>query len=122
MSSINEMLNESANCDDLLLCLYDLKELDVDIFEILVEEKTPMTVDEIAERIDRDRGHTFRSLQRLVHCEFVQKEQVNHESGGYHHVYFIINPNEKASQMQKKLNSMYRNVDKKIEEFRNKYS
>lgn len=116
------MLNEPANCDDLLLCLYDLKELDVDVFEILAEEKTPLTVDEVAERINRDRGHAFRSLQRLVECEFVQKEQVNHESGGYHHVYFIADPDRKVSQMQKKLNSMYTVVDEKIEQFCDKYN
>lgn len=86
--SINEMLNESTDCNHLLLCLYELKELDIDVYEILAEEKASLTVDEVAEHINRNRGHAFRSLQRLVQCGFVQKEQVNHESGSYHHIFY----------------------------------
>lgn len=120
--SMAAQLQRDMECESLLECFHGLKDLDRSTFEVLVESKGPLTVDEIAERVDRERSTAYRAVQRLLQAGFIQKEQVNYEQGGYHHVYRPVDADRIADEMQRLLNDWYAEMGQLIGEFREKYA
>ena len=53
---------------------HGFKELDKEVFRVLTASADPLTVDEIAEHVDRERSTAYRSVQRLLQVGFIQKE------------------------------------------------
>jgi len=119
--SMSEYLKQDMQCEGLLECIHGLKDLDKEIFLFLTEQPEPVTVDEIAEQVDRERSTAYRSVQRLVNSGFVQKEQVNYDQGGYYHVFRPTDPDAIADDMQRMLNDWYAKMGQLISEFREKY-
>ncbi|WP_135302005.1 helix-turn-helix domain-containing protein [Haloarcula amylovorans] len=119
--SMNEMLRKDMQCEGLLECFHDLKEIDKEIFQLLHDHAEPLTVDEIAEQVDRERSTAYRGVQRLMQAGFIQKEQVNYDQGGYYHVYRPRDGEEIAQEMQRTLNDWYAQMGQLIGEFGEKY-
>jgi predicted transcriptional regulator len=119
---MSEMLRQDMQCEGLLECFHDLKEIDKNVFRLLNEAEDPLTVDEIADRIDRERSTAYRSVQRLLQVGFIQKEQINYEQGGYYHVYRPRDADEIAREMQRTLNDWYAKMGQLIGEFSEKYA
>jgi predicted transcriptional regulator len=119
--SMNEMLREDMQCEGLLECFHGFKELDKEVFQVLAESDDPLTVDEIAAKVSRERSTAYRSVQRLLQVGFVEKEQVNYDQGGYYYVFRPGNPDEIADEMQRMLNDWYAKMGILISEFREKY-
>lgn len=119
---MSEMLRQDMQCEGLLECFHGLKEIDKDVFRQLNESEEPLTVDVIAERVDRERSTAYRAVQRLLNVGFIQKEQVNYEQGGYYHVYRPRDADEIADEMQRTLNDWYAQMGQLIGEFSDKYS
>lgn len=53
------MIQTELECEDVLFCLYNLTETDVQIFEILIEQGEPVEIDWIAGIVERDRAFVF---------------------------------------------------------------
>lgn len=119
--SMSEMLRQDMQCEGLLECFHNLKGIDRDVFRLLNETNKPLTVDDIADEIGRERSTAYRSVQRLMQAGFIQKEQVNYEQGGYYHVYLPRNADEIAQEMQRMLNDWYAQMGQLIGEFSGKY-
>ena len=119
--SMGEMLRQDMECEGLLECFHGLKELDKECFRELVGASEPLTIDDLTERVDRERSTVYRSVKRLQKAGFVQKEQINYEEGGYYHVYHPTDADEMASEMQRMLNDWYAMMGQLIDEFRDKY-
>ncbi|NGM69363.1 transcriptional regulator [Natronolimnobius sp. AArcel1] len=119
--SMAELLQQDMECEGLLECIHGLKQLDKDCFRVMVESDDPLTIDEVAERVDRERSTAYRSIQRLLQSGFIQKEQINYDQGGYYHVYYPTDPNQIAGQMQRTLNDWYAKMGQLIQEFEDKY-
>ncbi|EMA45054.1 helix-turn-helix domain-containing protein [Halococcus saccharolyticus] len=119
--SMAEYLRADMDCEGLLECFHGLTDLDRDCFTVVVDHDDALTVDEIAEEVDRERSTVYRSLQRLLQAGFVQKEQVNYEQGGYYHVFRPTDPDVVADEMQRMLNDWYAKMGQLIGEFRTKY-
>ena len=120
--SMSEMLRKDMECEGLLECFHNLRALEKEIFQLLNERQNPLTVDEIAEQVDRERSTAYRSIQRLLQTGFIEKEQVNYEQGGYYHVYRPRDAEDVASEMQRTLNDWYAKMGQLISEFEDKYS
>jgi predicted transcriptional regulator len=120
--SMSEYLQQDMQCEGLLECVHGLKELDKECFQVIVRSNEPLTIDEIAEEIDRERSTAYRAVQRLLQSGFIQKEQVNYDQGGYYHVYKPTDPDRVADEMQRTLNDWYAQMGQLISEFREKYS
>ena len=118
---MSEYLRQDMQCEGLLECIHGLKSLDKEIFGVLTEQDEPLTVDEIADEVDRERSTAYRSVQRLINSGFVQKEQVNYDQGGYYHVFRPTDADEIADDMQRMLNDWYAKMGQLIGEFRTKY-
>ena len=65
-TSMADYLNRDMQCEGLLECLHGLKELDRECFMVLTTSPDPLTVDEVAERVERERSTAYRSVQRFV--------------------------------------------------------
>ena len=85
-NSMSELIQQDMECEGLLECMHGLKELDKRCFQVLTESAEPLTVDEVAEQVGRERSTAYRSVQRLLQRGFIQKEQVNYAQGGHYHV------------------------------------
>ncbi|WP_267641238.1 helix-turn-helix domain-containing protein [Haloarchaeobius amylolyticus] len=120
-NSMREYLQQDMECEGLLECIHGLKELDKEVFSTIVESPEALTVDEIADRVDRERSTAYRAIKRLQQSGFVQQEQVNYEQGGYYHVYQPVDPDQIADDMQRMLNDWYAKMGNLIGEFREKY-
>ncbi|SNR56086.1 helix-turn-helix domain-containing protein [Halorubrum vacuolatum] len=120
--SMSEMLRQDMACEGLLECFHGLKALDKECFRVLVDSEEPLTIDEIAERVERERSTAYRAIQRLLQTGFIRKEQVNYEQGGYYHVYEPADPDRVADDMQRLLNDWYAQMGQLIGEFREKYA
>ena len=119
--AMTEQLQQDMKCEGLLECFHGLKQLDKEVFRTLVTSDEPLTVDEIAEAVDRERSTAYRTVQRLLQAGFIQKEQVNYEQGGYYHVYEPTDPSKIANDMQRLLNDWYAKMGQLIQEFETKY-
>ncbi|CAJ51852.1 TrmB family transcription regulator [Haloquadratum walsbyi C23] len=119
---MSEQLRQDMQCESLLECFHGLKRLDKQCFRVLTQSKEPLTVDEIAEVVDRERSTAYRSIQRLLQAGFIKKEQINYDQGGYYHVYSATNPDEIANGMQRLLNDWYAKMGQLIREFEEKYA
>ncbi|MFA9425087.1 helix-turn-helix domain-containing protein [Natronorubrum sp. A-ect3] len=119
--SMAEQLQQEMVCEGLLECIHGLKQLDKECYRVLVESDEPLTIDDVAERVDRERSTAYRSIQRLLQSGFIQKEQVNYEQGGYYHVYASTDPSQIANDMQRMLNDWYAKMGQLIQEFEDKY-
>jgi predicted transcriptional regulator len=118
---MSEQLQQDMTCEGLLECFHGLKQLDKEIFQTLVSAEESLTVDEIAETVDRERSTAYRGVQRLLQTGFIQKEQVNYDQGGYYHVYEPTDPSQIADNMQRLLNDWYAKMGQLIQEFETKY-
>jgi predicted transcriptional regulator len=122
VDSMAEQLRAEMRCEDLLACFHGLKPLDRDCFQVFVEADEPLTVDEVADVVDRERSTAYRSVQRLLQTGFLEKKQVNYDTGGYYHVYVPTDPGAIADEMQRLLNDWYAQTGQLIQEFDEKYS
>jgi len=118
---MSEQLQQDMECEGLLECFHGLKQLDREVFQVLVNTEEPLTVDEIGELVDRERSTAYRSVQRLQQAGFIQKEQINYEQGGYYHVFKPTDPSNIADNMQRMLNDWYAKMGQLIQEFETKY-
>lgn len=108
-------------CERLLDCFHGLKDLDRRVYDVLAESDTAMTVDDIADVVDRERSTAYRSVKRLVDAGVVEREQINYDEGGYYHVFEPRPTDEVADEMQATLNEFYAEMGTLIGEFRDEY-
>lgn len=120
--AVLQQLQSEQDCEGLLECMLGLKTLDKEVFELLVKSTEPLTIDEIAEQINRERTTAYRSVERLQEVRIADKEQENCNCGGYHHVYRVSDPDAIADKLQRLLNDWYANTGQLIQEFRNTYA
>ena len=64
--SMSEQLQRDMECEGLLECFHGLKQLDKDCYQALVSSDEALTIDEVAERVDRERSTAYRAVQRLL--------------------------------------------------------
>ncbi|TYT61271.1 helix-turn-helix domain-containing protein [Natrialba swarupiae] len=119
--SMSEQLQQDMECEGLLECIHGLKGLDKECFRVMVESDEPLTIDDVADGVDRERSTAYRSIQRLYESGFIQKEQINYEQGGYYHVYYPTDPAEIANDMQRMMNDWYAKMGQLIQEFEDTY-
>ena len=119
--SMSEQLRQDIACEGLLECFHGLTQLDRECFRTLVDADSQLTVDEIADAVDRERSTAYRAVQRLLQTGFIEKEQINYEQGGYYHVYSPTDPSKIADDMQRMLNDWYAKMGQLIQEFEDKY-
>ena len=116
-ASMNEYIEADLACEDLLDCVYGLGDLSRACYRVLASADEPLTVDAVADQVDRDRTTTYRAMKRLEAVGVVEQRQVNYERGGYYFVYEAVDADEVAREMQRTLNEWYATIGTLIGEF-----
>lgn len=81
--------SNAESCTDLLRCMYNLSDLDMEALKLLLSGG-PSRAEDLADRLGRDRSTVYRSLQKMVSCQVISKETRNLDRGGYYHVYAAV--------------------------------
>jgi predicted transcriptional regulator len=93
-----------VECGGLPECFHGFKELDKKGFQALVRSEEALTVDEIADAVDRKRSTAYRAVQRPLQTGFIGKDQINYDEGGYYHVYSPTGSSKIADDTERLLN------------------
>lgn len=112
MDSIQFLTRKEATCQDFLSCIYNLKPIDLEIF-LQVAKKQWLTLDQIAESVQRDRSSTHRILAKLQSAGLIHKQSCGLKGGGYYHIYAAANPEkikENAKQRVKEITDSLQNL------------
>jgi predicted transcriptional regulator/DNA-binding response OmpR family regulator len=97
--------------------------LDFDVFSLLLKARVPLTLNEIASELGRDKSTAFRSVQRMHAAGLCDKKVKNLRDGGYYHVYLAADPKtirkqtlEKVDQIQQGINRLLQRIEKDMDE------
>lgn len=119
--AVQKQLQNERKWEALLDSILGLNKLDRGVFRLLAESSESLTVDHIAEFIDKERTTAYRSVKRLEEVGVAVQEQESCPKGGYHHVYRVSDPDEIADELQRMLNQWYAETGQLIQEFRDTY-
>jgi predicted transcriptional regulator len=113
-NSIHEMTRANFRCDDMLKNILGLKSLDIEAYKILLL-KGPMTAEKLGEILNRERSTAYRSLQNLLTCGIVYREEKSIESGGYYYEYVAVEPRETQKMVKRIVDEWYGKMNELIE-------
>lgn len=116
--SLNILTSVNASCKDLFTCMYDLSPSDVNMLSILLKQKKPKTLDELAQIVNRDRGTAFRILQKLVSLGFCTKETMTLKEGGYYHLYSVSSIDAIEKVTERRVRQIQQALDMLMKKFR----
>ncbi|WP_456416787.1 helix-turn-helix domain-containing protein [Methanocaldococcus sp.] len=103
--------------DNLMACVFGIKISDVKVyFDIL--KNGPSKINEIAERINRNRSTVQRSVQNLMNAGLVKRKQVNIKEGGYYFIYEAIPFKDAKKIIKKTIKEWCNNMEKWIDELK----
>lgn len=122
VESLSEYLGDDVQCEGVLQCLHGLSRLEQTIYVEITRADEPLTVDEIAAAVDRERSTVYRAVRRLRGAGLVEQEQINYDQGGYYHVYYPRDPAKVTDELQRVLNDWYAQMGQLIQEFERRYS
>ena len=108
-------LNNKICCDDVLKCVFDLNNLDIDVYNKL-KKFGEMRADELAKKINKDRSTVYRSLQKLACCNLCLKETKNIGRGGYYHIYRWNNISEAKKELEECIDKWYKQMKNTLKE------
>jgi predicted transcriptional regulator len=116
MESIVSLTRRGATCTELLTCLYDLKQMDMDVlYETARKER--VTLDEISDSVKRDRSTVHRSLSKLVSLNLVYKRMRTLKDGGYYHVYIVAEESQIEKQVNLRVKEIIESLEKLVDRF-----
>ena len=107
---------KNINCSDVLECTFDLNKADVKVFRKL-KELGESRVEDLAQKLNKDRSTVYRSLQKLVSCEICIKETKTIEKGGYYHVYSCNDILKVKEKMKECIDEWYQHMENTLIHF-----
>ena len=77
----------------------------------------PMTLEQVANQVNRDKSTAFRSLQKLVSLGIVMKETRTIKEGGYYHAYGAIDMESFRTETEKRVRELEKGVHRILKKF-----
>ncbi len=115
MDSIQSLTKKNATCQDLLSCLYNLKPTDLEV--LLTVAKNEGTLDEIAQKVQRDRSSIHRILSKLLTANLVTKQTKTLKGGGYYHTYTMLDPALIKKHAKERVKEITKSLELRIDSF-----
>lgn len=107
---------KNINCSNVLECTFDLNNADVKVYRKL-KESDRSKVEDIAQKLNKDRSTVYRSLQKLVSCEICIKEKKTIEKGGYYHIYYCKDIKKIKEKMKECIDEWYKHMENTLARF-----
>lgn len=89
MDSIKLLTQKNSNCSDLLSCLFNLKNKELEALYIIAQKKQA-SLTEISDAINRDRSSAHRCISKLLSAGLLQRRTKSLKEGGYYHEYSVV--------------------------------
>jgi predicted transcriptional regulator len=116
MDSIQLLAKRTATCQDLLICLYNLKPIDLEI--LLAVAKNPQaTLDQIATTVQRERSSVHRCLAKLLSANLVIKQSKTLKGGGYYHAYSMVEPEKVKAHAKARVKEITEGLNSLVDRF-----
>lgn len=119
--SLKDQLEDNLECENILQCLYGLKELDKKCYTLLLNSDESMSATEISDSVSRDESTVHRSLNKLRDNELIYREKRSLESRGYEYIYSSNDPKKVSENMRKMINQWNSMIKDLVNEFEDKY-
>lgn len=97
-----------------MICLYNLAPAESDFFYELASMGSA-TVDELSERLGRDRTTIHRGLAKLVSVGLCYKESRTLKDGGYYHLYTTARLQEIKNEARVKVQELVGNLQRLVD-------
>lgn len=120
--SLKDQLENNSECENILECLYGLKQLDKKCYKLLLNSDKPLSATEISNSVNRDDSTVHRSLNRLRDNQLISRAKRSLDSRGYEYLFEANNPDEVSQDMRKLINDWNEMINDLVDEFENKYS
>ncbi len=114
--SLQILTRKNASCNELLCAVYSLNPVDLDVFYQLVGGN-PAGLDELAQKVKRDRTTVYRSLQKLVSNQLCYKEAKLLKEGGYYHLYSATELAKIKDQAEQRVKAITTSLDIMLRNF-----
>jgi len=116
VSAVHELVQDDPSWDTLLENVYGASETDQRVFAVVADVDEPVTVDDVAERIERHRSTASRSLTRLVEAGLLERTTRDDSGPSYRYVYRMRDADVLADEMHRLLAAWYVRIDERIGE------
>ena len=100
---------EDIGCDDVIKCIFNLTQTDLNILNTLSEKKD-LSASDVASSVKKDRSTAHRSLEKLVSCGLCYKERKSGKPRGYINVYRRIPDGKIYKKADENLDKCYAKV------------
>ncbi|ADG13860.1 transcriptional regulator, TrmB [Methanocaldococcus infernus ME] len=95
--------------DELMACVFGIKVFDVHLYFYLLKHG-PFKVNELAEKLNKNRSTIQRSVQNLMNAGLVYRKQVNLKDGGYFYLYYAVPFEEVKERMKREIEGWYKKM------------
>jgi|SRR5581483_886305 len=116
-SQVDSSARINSSIRDLFIYLYDLSPLDLDLLFLMIKSKEPMTLEQLAKKMDKDKSTAFRSLQKLVLKGLCIKETKTIKEGGYFHMYKAVDITTFKEETEKRVKELQTSFDRLLRKF-----
>ena len=117
-SSVLSITRVNSAIRDLLAFLFDLSPLDLEVLLFLIKiNPESSTLEELSEKVDRDKNTVFRSLQKLANQRIVSKETRTLKERGYYHVYASMDKESFKTEVEKRITDLKKSLDRLLKNF-----
>jgi len=107
---------EELNCENLLGCFYNLNDLDRKVYFLLTRSRSPLTNDDIAKALKKDKTAVYRSLQKLLTCGLISKTKKTYEKRpSYNYLYQAVDLRIVKKRLREDLERWYITAENLIE-------
>ncbi len=113
MQSLINMPDITA--DALLRCALGIRFTEIETYCILLDE-TPLTVQEVAQRIGKSRSNVQRLLQNLVEKGLAIRQEELMGLGGYKYFYSAVSPEKMKEAITERLEQWYQRMLQELDD------
>jgi predicted transcriptional regulator len=117
MSSLDSITRLNATAKDLLIYIFDLAPLDVDVLFLLLKNKKPMTLEDIAKKLSRDKTTISRSTQKLIGAGLCARDVRTLKGGGYYNVYNTVDLETFKQQTEMRIKEIQTSFERIMQKF-----
>ena len=114
--SLHVLTKKNASCNDLLCAVYNLNPVDLEIFYLLAGGSSA-SLDDLAQRMKRDRSTVHRSLQKLVGNQLCYKETRTIKDGGYYHIYSAVEISKVKAEAEHRVDEITASLGRMLRNF-----
>jgi predicted transcriptional regulator len=116
---ISSLLRTNTTMKELFVYLYELAPLDVDLLFILIKKSSenPLSLEDLAELVSRNKTSVFRSMQKLQSLRLCNRVLETRKEGGYYYLYSAITMHELKNETEKRVKDLENNIGRLLKAF-----